>query len=248
MRATNVVLVHGAWADGSCWSAVIERLQQASYSVTAVQLDLISLSEDVSRVRQVLSAQTSPTMLVAHAYGGAVITELGRDIPHVVGLVYVAAFVPDEGEIMKRLIIEGPQPAGGAAIRPDEYGLIWLDRDGFVQYFAPDVDLIQARVLASVQKPIAISSWLGEEPFGEPAWKGLPSWYLVTEQDQIILPAAQRFMARRTGATISSVASSHAAMVSHPDVVATLILQAAASVQEKYMGTKSEAEGEHSSG
>ena len=248
MRATNVVLVHGAWADGSCWSAVIERLQQASYGVTAVQLDLTSLSEDVARVRQVLSAQTSPTMLVAHAYGGAVITGLGRDIPHVVGLVYVAAFVPDEGEIMKRLIIEGPQPAGGAAIRPDEYGLIWLDRAGFVQYFAPDVDLIQARVLASVQKPIAISSWLGEEPFGEPAWKGLPSWYLITEQDQMILPAAQYFMARRTGATISSVASSHAAMVSHPDVVATLILQAVASVQEKYMGTKSKADGERSSG
>ncbi len=159
MRVTNVVLVHGAWADGSCWSAVIERLQQASYGVTAVQLDLTSLSEDVSRVRQVLSAQTSPTMLVAHAYGGAVITGLGRDIPHVVGLVYVAAFVPDEGEIMKRLIIEGPQPAGGAAIRPDEYGLIWLDRAGFVQYFAPDVDPTRARVLASVQTLPPPAGW-----------------------------------------------------------------------------------------
>src|SRR5437588_3039290 len=245
MRATNVVLVHGAWADGSCWSAVIERLQQASYSVTAVQLDLTSLSEDVARVRQVLSAQTSPTLLVAHAYGGAVITERGRESPHVVGLVYLSAFAPAEGETMQGLITGGPQPAGGAAIRPDEYGLIWLDRAGFVQYFAPDVDPSRARVLACVQKPIAISSWLGEESFGEPAWKGLPSWYLVTEQDQMILPAAQRFMARRTGATISSVASSHAVMVSHPDVVAMLILQAAASAQEKHRGTKSEADGEH---
>ncbi len=231
MSVTNVVLVHGAWADGSSWSAVIERLQQASYRVTAVQLDLTSLSSDVARVRQVLSTQTSPTILVAHSYGGAVITGLGKDTPHVVGLVYVSAFAPDEGEMMKGLITRGPQPAGGAAIRPDEYGLIWLDRNGFVQYFAPDVDTTQARVLAAVQKPIATSSFLSGDPFGEPAWKALPSWYLVTEQDQMILPAAQRFMARRAGATISSVASSHVSMLSHPDVVATLIAQVATSAQ-----------------
>lgn len=231
MSATNVVLVHGAWADGSSWSGVIERLQKAGYTVTAVQLDLTSLANDVARVRQVLSAQTSPTILVAHSFGGAVVTGLGKDAPHVVGLVYVSGFAPDEGETMKALITGGPQQAGAAAIRPDAQGFIWLDRDGFVQYFAPDVDPAQARVLAAVQKPIAASSFLGEEPFGEPAWKSLPSWYLVTEQDQMIPPDAQRFMAQRTGATISSVASSHVSMISHPDVVANLIIQVAESAQ-----------------
>lgn len=231
MSATNMVLVHGAWVDGSSWSGVIERLQKAGYTVTAVQLDLTGLSEDVERVRQVLSAQTRPTILVAHSFGGAVITKLGKDTPNVVGLVYVSAFAPDEGETMKGLITGGPQPAGGAAIRPDEYGYIWLDRNGFVQYFAPDVEPAQARVLASVQKPIATNSFLGEDPFGEPAWKSLPSWYLVTEQDQMILPDAQRFMAQRAGATISSIAASHVSMLSHPDVVATLIVRVAELVE-----------------
>jgi len=232
MRVPNVVLVHGAWTDGSCWSAVIERLQQTGYSMTAVQLDLTSLSEDVARLRQVLNTQTSPTIVAAHSYGGAVATELGKDAPNVVGLVYISAFVPDEGEIMKRLIIEGPQPAGGAAIRPDEYGLIWLDRDGFVQYFAPDVDLVQARVMAAVQKPITVSSFFGVEPFGTPAWKAFPSWYLVTEQDQMIPPVTQRFMAERAGAMISSVVSSHVPMISHPDVVAHLIVMVANSISQ----------------
>jgi pimeloyl-ACP methyl ester carboxylesterase len=118
MRATNVVLVHGAWADGSSWSGVIERLLSAGYSVTAVQLDLTSLANDVARVRQVLMAQTSPTLLVAHSFGGVVITELGKDAPNVVGLVYVSAFAPDEGETMKALITGGAQPSGGGGDSP----------------------------------------------------------------------------------------------------------------------------------
>lgn len=203
---TNIVLVHGVWADGSSWSEVIERLQKAGSTVTAVQLDLTGLSDDVARVRQVLSAQTGPTILVAHSFGGAVITGLGKDTPNVVGLVYVSAFAPDQGESLKALITGGPQSAGGVAFRPDAYGLIWLDRDGFVQYFAPDVDHTQARVLSAVQKPIAASEFFGEEPFGKPAWKALPSWYLLTEQDQMVPPDAQRFFAKRMGATTSSVA------------------------------------------
>ena len=231
MSATNVVLVHGAWADGSSWSHVIERLQKAGLTVTAVQIPLTSLAEDVMRVRQVLSAQTGPTLLVAHSFGGAVITKLGKDTPNVVGLVYVSAFVPDEGETMKGLVNGGPQPAGAAAFRPDVQGFLWLDREGFVQYFAPDVDPIQARVLAAVQKPIAASSILGEEPFRDPSWKTLPSWYLVTTQDQMLPPDAQRFMAQRAGATIVSVASSHVSMLSHPEEVANLVLKAAESVK-----------------
>ena len=228
--ARNIVLVHGAWADGSSWSSVIMRLQQAGYTVTAVQLSLNTLDDDVARTRQVLAEQNGPTILVAHSYGGAVITQLGTDAPNVVGLVYVAAFAPDQGESMKSLISSGPQPASAAAIRPDKKGYLWLDPAGFVKYFAPDVDPIQAWVMASVQKPIAASLFLGEQPFGVPAWKGLPSWYLVTEDDQMIVPDAQRFFAARMKAQISSVASSHVPMVSHPDVVSDLIVKAAQSV------------------
>lgn len=226
MSVTNVVLVHGIWVDGSSWSKVIERLQKAGKTVTAFQLALTSLADDIARLRQVLQAQTSPTLLVAHSYGGSVITGLGKDAPNVTGLVYISAFAPDEGESMKSLITGGPQPPIAAAFRPDAQGFIWLDRDGFVQYFAPDVDRTQAQVMAAVQKPIAASAFLDEKPFGAPAWKSLPSWYLHTEQDQVVPPEAQRFMAQRAGATISSVASSHASMISHPDVVAELILTA----------------------
>lgn len=226
-QVENIVLVHGAWADGSCWSAVIERLQKTGSTVTAVQLDLASLAGDVTKVRQVLSVQTGPTLLVAHSYGGAVITGLGNDAPHVVGLVYVSGFAPAEGETLKALATGGPPPAGAVAFRTDAQGFIWLDREGFVQYFAPDVDQTHARVLAAVQKPLATGAFLDETPYGEPAWKALPSWYLVTEQDQMIPPTGQHFMAQRAGATISSIAASHVSMISHPHVVADLILTAA---------------------
>ncbi len=226
----NVVLVHGAWADGSSWSAVIARLQKEGYKVTAVQLPLTALADDVARVRTVLAAQSGPTILVGHSFGGAVITKLGTDAPNVVGLVYVAAFAPAEGESMKDLISSGPQPASAAAIRPDAQGFISLDPEGFVQYFAPDVDPVQARILAAVQKPIAASEFLSEEKFGPPTWKTVPAWYLVTENDQMIPPPAQQFMAQRMGATVSSVASSHVPMLSHPEVVANLIMTAAQAV------------------
>lgn len=226
----NIVLVHGAWADGSSWSAVIPRLQKAGYKVTAVQLPLTALADDAARVRTVLAAQSGPTILVGHSFGGAVITKLGPDAPNVAGLVYVAAFAPAEGESMKDLISSGPQPASAAAIRPDTQGFISLDPAGFVQFFAPDVDPAQAQVLAAVQKPIAASEFLSEEKFGPPTWKTVPSWYLVTEDDQMIPPPAQQFMAQRMGATVSSIKSSHVPMLSHPDVVANLIQTAAQAV------------------
>lgn len=225
----NIVLVHGAWADGSSWSSVIMRLQQAGYHTTAVQLNLDSLDNDVARTRQVLAQQNGPTILVAHSYGGAVITQLGTDAPNVVGLVYIAAFAPDKGESMQGLTNSGPAPAGFAAFRPDKNGYLWLDPAGFVKYFAPDVEPVQAWVMASTQRPIAASIF-GDQPFGTPAWKGLPSWYLVSENDQMIPPPAQQFFAQRMGAKTSSIASSHASMVSHPDVVADLVVKAAQSV------------------
>jgi pimeloyl-ACP methyl ester carboxylesterase len=222
----NVVLVHGAWADGSCWSGVIPMLQEAGCNVTAVQLPLTSLEDDVATTNRVLNMQKGPTILVAHSYGGVVVTMAGNSNPNVKGLVYISAFAPDKGETTKGLTSAEPQPAGAEAFRPDDYGFVWLDRDGFVKFFASDVERKQARILASVQKPVAASNFLSEEPLGEPAWKSLPSWYLVAEQDQIIPPDAQRLMAQRMGANISSIAASHVAMISHPKEVAQLIMDA----------------------
>jgi len=186
-----------------------------------------SLQEDVARVRQVLVAQSGPTLLVGHSFGGAVITQLGNDAPNVVGLVYESAFAPDQGETMNGLINGGPQPAGAAAIRPDAQGFLWLDPDGFVRFFAPDVDPVHARVMSAVQQPIAASEFMGDAVFGTPSWKSLPAWYLVTENDQMVPPAVQRLFAQRMEANIASVAGSPASMVSHPDEVTAFIVQAA---------------------
>jgi pimeloyl-ACP methyl ester carboxylesterase len=226
----NIVLIHGAWANGSAWGAVIQRLQADGYRVTAPQLPMSSLDGDVARVHQVLVAQSGPTLLVGQSFGGAVITQLGNDAPNVVGLVYESAFAPDQGETMNGLINGGPQPAGVAAIRPDAQGFLWLDPDGFVKFFSPDVEPVQARVMSAVQQPIAASEFMGDAPFGKPSWRSLPAWYLVTDNDQMLPPAAQHLFAQRMGASIASVAGSHASMVSHPDEVTAFIQQAAQAV------------------
>jgi pimeloyl-ACP methyl ester carboxylesterase len=231
MKPLNVVLVHGAWTDGSSWTGVTQRLQKEGQFVTATQHSLASLNADVATVRGVLANQNGPTILVAHSFGGAIVTKLGADAPNVAGLVFVAAFAPDQGESMKGLIESGPQPASAAALRLDKQGFFWLDRDGFIKYFAPDVNPAWAQALSAAQKPIAASEFFDTELFGPPAWKMLPAWYLVTENDQMIPPDAQRLMAKRMGATISSVTSSHVAMISHPDVVTALIVKAAEAVQ-----------------
>ena len=234
-KLPNIVLVHGAWADGSSWNAVIRRLQQAGYQASAVQLTLSSFDEDVARTRALLAAQTGPTLLVAHSFGGAVITQLGPDAPNVIGLVYESAFAPEQGETMKSILSQPPQPAGGAAIHPDARGYLWLEPDGYVEFFAPDVAPIEARVMAAAQKPVAADVLLSETPFGPPAWKSFPTWYLVTTSDQMLPPDAQRFFAKRMGATVASVAGSHASMVSHPDVVADFIVKAAEAAESRAM-------------
>jgi pimeloyl-ACP methyl ester carboxylesterase len=227
-KVPNVVLVHGAWADASSWSAVISRLQKAGYHVAAVQLGLQSFEDDVARTRALVAAQKGPTLVVAHSFGGAVITELAG-ASNVAGLVYESAFAPDEGESLKALLAKGPPPPGIRWVRQDKDGLLWLDPDGFVQSFATDVATEQARVLAAVQKPIAATDLMSERAFGKPAWKEHPTWYIVTEQDQMVPPDAQRAFAKRMGATVVSLpGASHAAMISHPDEVAALIMKAAA--------------------
>jgi len=224
----NIVLVHGAWADGSSWSAVIEHLQAAGYSVTAPQLQLARLADSVDRVRQVLSRQNGPTLLVGHSYGGQIITALGTDTPNVVGLVYIAGFGLDEGESIGALLEEAPPSPALAHLDVDDHGFAWLPEDDFVKHFAADVDPIKAKVMFAVQQPLHWSA-LGEV-MGVPAWKSLPTWFLVADGDQVIPPDAQRQFAPRMGATTVEVSSNHVAMVSHPDEVLQLIKTAAETV------------------
>ena len=220
----NIVLVHGAWADGSSWSAVVERLQAAGHKVTAPQFGLNALADDVARLRHVLTRQDGPTIVAGHSYGGQIITALGTDAPNVVGLVYVAGFGLDEGESIGQLLASGPPTPALAHLDIDAQGYAWLPEDDFVGHFAADVDPVQAKVMFAVQQPLH-SNALGEV-MGTPAWKGLPSWFLVAEGDQAIPPDAERSFAARMGATTVEIASNHVAMVSHPDD-ATSLIQAA---------------------
>jgi pimeloyl-ACP methyl ester carboxylesterase len=221
----NIVLVHGAWADGSCWSKVIARLQADGYQVTAPQLPETSLADDVARVRHVLTRQSGPTVLAGHSYGGLVITSLGTDAPNVVGLVYIAAFGLDAGESIGGLLQQGPPPPAVANIDIDSQGFGWLPEDDFVGHFAGDIDPVEARALYAVQQPLHQSSFEGTP--STPAWKSLPSWYLVATDDEAIPPDAQRHFAKRMGADTIEVASGHCAMVSHPDETYERIVAAA---------------------
>jgi pimeloyl-ACP methyl ester carboxylesterase len=217
----NIVLVHGAWADGSCWSAVIERLQASGYNVTAPQFPESSLAADVARLRQVLSRQNGPTIVAGHSYGGQIITALGTDAPNAVGLVYIAAFGLDEGESIGGLLAGGTPTPALAHLDIDSLGFAWIPENDFVGHFAADVDPVQAKVMFAVQQPLHTSTF--EDVMGIPAWKSLPTWFLVAEGDQAIPPDAERQFAARMGATTVEVATNHVAMVSHPEDVVNLI-------------------------
>ena len=223
----NVVLVHGAWADGSSWSSVIERLQADGYHVTAPQFPLTSLAADVARLRQVLALQDGPAVIVGHSYGGQVMTALGNDAPNVVGLVYIAAFGIDEGESLGGLLAQGPPTPALAHQFVDEQGFVWLTEDDFVNHFARDVDPVKAKALYAVQQPLAASAF--NDVMSVPAWKSLPSWYLVAQDDQALPADAERMFANRMGATTIEVPGGHLAMVSHPAEVVNLTEAAAAS-------------------
>ncbi|HWI71240.1 MAG TPA: alpha/beta hydrolase [Baekduia sp.] len=226
MPTQNIVLVHGAWADGSSWSAVAERLQAEGYTVTAPQFTLAALADDVAKLRRVLRRQDGPTIVAGHSYGGQIITALGTDAPNVVGLGYVAAFGLDEGESIGALLQNAPPSPALAHLDIDDEGFAWLPEDDFVGHFAADVDPVKAKVMFAVQQPLHTSA-LGEV-MGAPAWKALPSWFLIADGDQAIPPVAQRQFAARMGATTTEIASNHVAMVSHPDDALALIKAAAA--------------------
>jgi pimeloyl-ACP methyl ester carboxylesterase len=224
----TIVLVHGAFADGSSWSHVIPLLLRDGYPVIAVQMPLASLAGDVETTKRVIDAQQGPVIVVGHSYGGAVITEAAAGNPNVKGLVYIAAFAPDANEPIGAFGEKYPTELG-TAFKPDAAGFLYVDRARFRELFAADVPTAETSILAVTQKPI-IGSVFGAS-VSQAAWKTIPAWYLVAQNDKAINPDLERFYAQRMKATTVEVASSHVPFVSHPDVVVKLIEQAASGVR-----------------
>jgi pimeloyl-ACP methyl ester carboxylesterase len=216
----SVVLVHGGFVDGSGWQPVYRLLRNDGYAVSVVQNPTLSLAGDVAATRLTIDAQEGPVVLVGHSYGGAVITEAGNH-PNVAALVYIAAFAPDAGESLSTLIANPPPGAPVPPILPPREGFLFLDRDKFHASFAGDVAGDVAEFMADSQVPWGVDA-LGATITG-PAWRTKPSWYLLTTQDRMIPPPAQRMMAERAGATVVQVPASHSVFLSHPEAVAGLI-------------------------
>ena len=227
-EAGTVVLVHGGFVDGSGWQGVYSLLSKDGYSVSVVQNPTLSLEDDVAVVKRAIDAQSEPVILVGHSYGGAVMTEAGNH-PNVAALVYIAAFAPDGGESVNTLIADPPPGAPVPPILPPQDGFLFLDREKFAASFAADVDPELAAFMADSQVPWGVDA-LGET-ISEPAWRTKPSWYLVTTEDRMIPPPAQREMSKRAGSTVVEVEASHSVYVSQPEAVAELIEKAASEVR-----------------
>ncbi len=236
----NILLVHGGFVDGSGWQGVYKALKKNGYNVTVVQNSTTSLADDVATTKRAIATQDGPVILVGHSYGGAVITEAGNDA-RVVGLVYIAAFAPDRGESVSALIKNPPPGAPVPPILPPVDGYLMLDKAKFPASFAGDVSPEEAAFMADSQVPWSVNALGGAVT--EPAWKAKPSWYLLTTEDRMIPPDAQRQMSKRAGATVVEVKGSHAVYVSQPQAVAHIIEAAAkgALVAEKGKGTTSAA-------
>jgi pimeloyl-ACP methyl ester carboxylesterase len=226
----NIVLVHGGFVDGSGWAAVYKLLKKDGYNVVVVQNPTLSLADDVAVTRRAIAAQSGPVLLVGHSYGGVVITEAGTD-PKVAGLVYIAAFAPDKGESVSSLIKDLQPGAPVPPILPPQDGFLFLDRAKFHFSFAADVDVDTATFMASSQVPWGVEALAGT--ISEPAWRTKPSWYLVSTEDRMIPPPAQRSMSKRAGSTVTEIAGSHAVYMSQPKSVATFIEKAADEVAAK---------------
>ena len=223
-KSVNVVLVHGGFVDGAGWEDVYKILKKDGYNVSIVQNPTLSLADDVAATKLILAAQDQPVILVGHSYGGVVITEAGND-PKVAGLVYIAAFAPDQGESVASLIEDPPPGAPVPPILPPQDGFLFLNRTQFRASFAADVSADAAAFMADSQVPWGLDALNGAVT--EPAWKTKPSWYLVATEDRMIPPDAQRAMSKRAGSTVDEVAGSHAVYVSQPQAVAAIIVKAA---------------------
>jgi pimeloyl-ACP methyl ester carboxylesterase len=222
-----VALVHGGFVDGSGWKGVYNRLRQDGFGVGIVQNPTLSLEDDVAATRRVIAGQPGPVVLVGHSYGGAVITQAGND-GKVAGLVYIAAFAPDQGESVNTLIANPPSGAPVPPILPPQEGFLSLDKSKFHASFAADVSDEEAAFMADSQVPWGVGALSGT--ISEPAWRSKPSWYLVATDDRMIPPPAQRSMAGRAGSKVSEVQGSHSVYVSEPSAVADLIEEAALEV------------------
>jgi len=220
----NVVLVHGGFVDGSGWQGVYNALKKTGYGVTIFQNPTISLADDVAVTKRALATQNGPVILVGHSYGGVVITEAGND-PKVAGLVYIAAFAPDKGESVSALIKDPPPGAPVPPILPPQDGYLFLDKAKFASSFAADVSPDLAVFMADSQVPWGVEALSGA--INQAAWKTKPSWYLVSTEDRMIPPDAQRAMSKRAGSTVVEVKGSHSVYVSQPQAVASIIEKAA---------------------
>ena len=220
----NVVLVHGGFVDGSGWLGVYSALKKSGFAVTIVQNPTISLADDVAVTKRALASQDGPVILVGHSYGGVVITEAGND-PKVAGLVYIAAFAPDKGESVSTLIKDPPPGAPVPPILPPQDGYLFLEKTKFAASFAADVEPDLAEFMADSQVPWGVEALGGA--ITTPAWRTKPSWYLVSTEDRMIPPDAQRAMAKRAGSSVVETKGSHSVYVSQPQAVASLIEKAA---------------------
>lgn len=219
----TVILVHGAWADGSCWANVILPLQEQGLNVIAAPVPLTSLTDDTASLRRVIERTVGPVILIGHAYAGAVIAAAHDD--RVNCLVYVAALAPDEGETVADVFYRAAPHPEAPKLAPDAHGLVWMPREGFARAVAHNASADQLAIMAAVQRPIAVGCIQEKAP--APAWKRKPSWYLIAEEDRMILEETQRFMAERMGATIRSHKVDHTPMHTAPHLVVDTILAAA---------------------
>jgi pimeloyl-ACP methyl ester carboxylesterase len=219
----TIVLVHGAWADGSCWNNVILPLRRAGFAVTCAPIPLTSLTDDAAALRHVIGRANSPVVLVGHAYAGAVIAAVHDD--RVKSLVYIAALAPDEGETVADVFYRAAPHPEAPHLAPDADGVIWIPDEGFANAVAHRATPDQLAIMSAVQRPIAVQCIQEKAP--APAWKTVPSWYLLAEDDRMIVPETQRFMAERMGATIQSHAVDHTPMHTAPDLVVDVISAAA---------------------
>ena len=220
---STIVLVHGAWADGSCWSNVILPLQRQGLKVICAPIPLTSLTNDVAALSRALERTNGPVVLAGHAYAGAVIATMPEK--RVKSLVYVAGLAPDEGETVAKVFYRDEPHPEAPKLVPDPHGLLWMPEDGFRRAVAHKASADQISIMAAVQRPIALRCI--EEPAQAPAWKTKPSWFLLAEEDRMINPNTQRFMANRMGASVRSRRVDHTPMYTEPDIVIDVILEAA---------------------
>lgn len=234
-RVTNVVLVHGAFADGSSWAKIIPLLEARGYKVTAVQNPLTSLKDDVAATKRAIALQDGPVLLVGHSWGGVVITEAGND-PKVAGLVYVAAFVPDNGQSLNDVAKTASPAPGNQEVRPDAFGFLSLTPKGIYEDFAQDLPIAERKLVLATQ-----GQWAGfttDEKVSKAAWRVKPSWYIVGKQDRMINPDLERAMAKKIKAKTLELNSSHVPMVSQPKQVAWFIMEAARQVSGRKLVSK----------